>query len=466
MKSIANIKTSVILQALRNAKPLTAVGRSAVENYRAWLVHNPMCAIALENSIAELTSKNYDPGLESLVATLKGLMPESKRRIAVAYERLQYQMPGTIFAPTQAAYEALVTLYNANAVQIIDKINDGALDAFKTSPVIGELIQWAKSAAQDAERNNSKPIAMRADVKFALVPMLNIASADEDMLVQFDGKTFLLSKGGKLTYVPDASEITELTGDVRALLVCMDAMHVSPVEANILEFNDSIMSVLRNVLPVKSIGLNLLGGSDFVVMDGESMSPEKAMSLLRANSDDILASMLASKDAIGDALQVVSTALDVFSRYRDMINSNVYVNKFEANDVAVYMLDRDTKVSVVTTVGGNVMSSNVYTSMFDAMTAEVFVTNPTLYDAVSKTFANELKSDAKKMSVRKQIATKLTEERENYETLLSRINSELDELEQTVDVNPDKVSALKALKDKAADKIATIADELSKLSKA
>jgi DNA repair exonuclease SbcCD ATPase subunit len=77
-----------------------------------------------------------------------------------------------------------------------------------------------------------------------------------------------------------------------------------------------------------------------------------------------------------------------------------------------------------------------------------------------------LKADAQKLSVRQKLAQKLTEERQQYESLLERIKAEEDELATVSDVNQDMVKLLSELKKKTEDAIASVNDEISKLSKA
>lgn len=464
MRTLTNISAATILQALRKAKPLTAVGRSAVENYRAYLVKNTMCAIALENSIVDLTSSKYDPGLEGLVATLKGMMPESQRKVAVAYEALSIANDNAgIFAAPEAAFEALASLYKMNAAKIVKAINDGALDSYKTVPTIAQLVNWAKSAqAAEPERQN---IVNDSTAVSSLVPVLNIAATDNGMIVCIDNKCYLQGERGSMSYIPELGDIENIPSEVRALMSCLKTMHSATDEPNLLLFNDDVLEVLRKALPIEKFSIDLLAGiNELVRINGTAMSSEKAMALLNGSSDELTAALTLNESA-RDALQIVSTAMNLFEKYRGVISSNLYANKFSAERNTVYVIDKDDNISVIHAIDGNIVDCKAFNSVFDALASEVFISNPSLHDAATVAFAGALKNDAKKMSVRKQIAMQLADERRQYESLLERINSELDELEQVVDANPEKEKALKDLRDKTTEKIATVIDELSKLMK-
>lgn len=465
MRTLTNISAATILQALRKAKPLTAVGRAAVENYRAYLVKNPMCAIALENSILDLTGNKYDPGLESLVTTLKGMMPESQRKVAVAYEALSIDNENAgIFAAPEAAFEALNSLYNMNSAKIVDAINGGALDSYKTVPTIAKLVRWAKSA-QIAEPER-KVIASDSAVSTELVPVLSIATVADGAVVCIDNKCYIQGNRGQLTPIASINELENIPSEVRALMQCLSVMHNAADEPNVLLFNDDVLESLRKTLPISKFGIDLLAGiNELVQLNDTAMSAEKAMAILSHSSDELIAA-LAINDAAKDALQLVNTAMTLFEKYRGVISSGTYATKFKNDRVAVYVIEyNDSTVSVAQAIDGNVVNTKSFSSVFDALSSEIFISNPGMYDAAAIAFASSLKDDAKKMSVRKKIAMQLADERKQYEDLLARINSEIDELAQVIDANPDKVKALGELRDKTTAKIAAVVDELNKLMK-
>lgn len=464
MKTLTNISAATILQALRKAKPLTAVGRAAVENYRAYLVKNAMCAIALENSITDLTGNKYDPGLESLVATLKGIMPESQRKVAVAYEALSIaNVNAGIFAAPESAFEALASLYKMNAAKIVEAINGGALDSYKTVPTIAKLVNWAKSA-EKAEPERHSVIA-NAGAESSLVPILNVTTTDNGIIVCIDNKCFLQGSRGSMSYMPEIGDIEGVPADVRALMTCLKAMHSSTDEPNLLVFNDDIIDALRKVMPIEKFSIDLLAGiNELVQINGSAMSAEKAMALL-SNSSASLTAAITMNETAKDAIQLISSAMQLFEKYRGVVNSNTYANKFKYDRNTVYVVEKDGYVTVIQAIDDLPVDSKAYGSVFDALASEVFISNPTLHDTATVAFASALKNDAKKMSVRRQIAMQLADERKQYEALLSRINAELDELAQVTDANPDKEKALNELRDKTVSKIATVVDELNKLMK-
>lgn len=460
-QTLTNINAGVILQALRKASPCTVAGKAAVENFKSFLVNHTMSAIPLENAIISLTGPNRDAGLESLISILKGLMPESKRKVAVAYECLAMQSTTLFTGNRQAAMEAVATLYDMNAAKIIDAINDGKLDAFKTNPEIQRLIAWAKAAVKIKPE---APVPTTGDVQVTMVPVLNVATAGEDMLVAIDGKTFLQGKRGSMTYVPNVADYDNIPADIRALLVCLSKMHSSIAEPNLLVFDDDVMDQIRKNLPIETFAIDLLGGvNELVQINGNAMSTEKAMALLRVNSDDLLASLLTS-DYAQDAIKIVSTAMQLFEKYRGVVNGNVFANKF-SNDkgISVYMISKDNAISMVTMMDGSVVNTSAFSTIYEALGSEIAIANPQIHNAISNVFASELKDNARSISVKQQLVKQLSEERQNYENLLQRINTELDDLATVMDANPDKIKALNELKKKTTESIDKVKEELDNL---
>ena len=459
MKSLTNINAGIVLQALRSATPITATGKAAVENYKQWLTANSLNAIALENSIISLTGSNRDAGLESLIATLKGIMPESKRKVAVAFEMVQME-PKNLFSVSDGALEALTKLYDYDAEAIIDKINEGALDPFASNPIVAKLIQWAKRAVQiEPERKYN----VDGEVVNTIVPILNLAAIGDDMLIAIDGRLFVQTKRGALTYVPFADDY-DISDDVKILIQCLSQMQSSSTEPNVLVVKPEVLDIISKALPMQSFEIDLLGdASELVRINGNAMSVEKAMSLLKASESDLLASMLMSDDA-KNGLQLVATIMNIFERFRGVLG-NEYANKFAIENMVTYIVEKGGAVAEATFVSGSLVESKLFNSIFDLLTSDMFVATPKLHAAISTAFASELKEDAKKLSIRKQIAIKLAEERKQYEALLERINNELDNLATVVDVNPDKVDGLKSLETKTEDKLAVVIEEIEKLSK-
>lgn len=462
--TLTNIKSAVILQALRRATPVTAIGRTAVENYKTFLVNNAMSAIALENSIISLQTTHRDAGLEHLVNVLKGIMPESKRRVAVAYELLQQTRPGLLAGATPEMYTALESLYDLDAVQIIKSINDGALDAFKTNPTIAQLISWANAAVKVAPEQTAT-YGQVGEVDSTLVPVLNLASTGDNMLVSIDGKVYLQGSRGSLQYLPEAAAYDAMNDDVRLLVKAVNQMIPSKTEPNVLMLRPELLEVAEKNLGVNSFKIDLLGNMDnFVRLNGEAMSASKAEALLSQNKDAMIANILLGDNA-KEILSVLINIMSVFERYRDSIAGSAYANKFSTADTDIYVVTKDGFVSLIQVVAGNVVSTKAFPTMFDAIRSDMLVAAPAFNSAVSAIFADQLKKDNERLSVKQQIVQDMAREKAEYESLLQRINTELNELEQVVDVNPDKVKALNELKDKAEANVAKLDEQMADLAK-
>lgn len=463
-RTLTNIKSTTILQTLRRSNAVTIAGRAAVENYKAFLVHNTMSAIALENSIVSLTTQIKDAGLEGLVATLKGIMPESKRKVAIAYELLAAKPANAFLSANEATFSALESLYDMDATKIVDAINAGVLDAYKTVPEVMQLIKWAKAAIK-VEPDRTYQID-NADVSVSMVPVLNIATAgDDNMLVAIDGKTYLQSKRGALAYLPDASSISNMPEDGKLVIECLRMLNASESQPNMLILDSSVLESVRKAIPIESFGIDLLGGlNELVHINGNAMSVDKAKALLMHDKNELIASFIMSADA-KHALKVLSTIMDIFEKYRGTISTNVYASKFKAGKVTFYAIEHKGVIATATIVNDSVVNTTMFNSAFDALSSEFLVTNPPLSSAFSQVFASQLKDEAKRMSVRKQVLIKLTDERKEYEALLERIKREMSDLELTADANPEKSKALSELHSKVSEKLATLAEEIDKLGK-
>jgi hypothetical protein len=467
MKStLTNINASKVLQALRKAKPVSMKGRAAVENYRQWLVSNPLTAISLQASIESMTDINqcYDAGNANVVATLKGLMPQAKLKVAVAYEAAYaYIQNNSIMAPSEEAMQALESLYDYDATKIIDRINSGVLDKFATNPEIAKLISWAKSANR-AEPERSE---LNADdeVSMSMTPVLVLAmNSENDTLIAIDDKVFLQSKQGALTYVPVIDDAPGVNDDVKRIVLILGQMHASASEPNMLMLNDDVLEVIKKSLPIHSFGIDLTGGiNELVQMNGTAMSTDKAIALLK-NNDDLVASMVLD-DTAKDAIQVISTIMQMFEKYRGSIAGSIYANKYTVGSTSFYIVPKDNAYGTFVVMNDSVVDTALYNNVYDILHNETVTASPALFGAISKTYASQLKNESSKLSVKRQIVEQLTSERKQYEELLSNIKKEQDDMAEVTDVNEDKVKQLDSLRTKVEQKISEVADEISQLTK-
>lgn len=462
-RTLTNIDGRIILKALRQANPVTAQGKAAVENYRRFLTVRTMNAIALENSIVSLEHDINDAGLAGLTATLKGIIPVQKRYVAIAYEQLAAKPAGMFMGATNECMAALESLYDRNATEIISAINDGVLDAFAVVPEVARLIRWAKSAQRSDARKGI--VAPAEGVTVNMVPVLNLASAGEDMLISVDGKAFLQSKGGALTYIPDAVNVDVLTDDVRRLVRVLDIFKSSEEQPNVLELKPEVLEYVRKALPVKSLGIDLLGGvNELVVMNDTPMDADKATRLLMSDNDKLIASKVLD-DGAKDAITLLSEAFMLVERYRDVIMSNKFAYKFSTGDkFSMYVLEQKHGYAAIVVVNGSVVSAKSYNSIYDLLASDMVVANTPIYDTIANTYAEQLKHEAKSISVKKQLLEDMTNELREYEALLDRIKKEEEDMALVSDVNQEKVDQLQEVRKKTEEKLATIKEELAKLS--
>lgn len=466
MKStLTNINTSKVLQALRKAKPVSMKGRVAVENYRQWLVSNPLTATSLQASIESMSDINqcYDAGNANVVATLKGLLAAPKLRVAVAYEMAYAAYNSkSIVAPSDAAMKALESLYDYDATLIVSKINSGVLDKFATNPDIAKLIAWARSAnATEPERTSL--VSTDGPVTMSMTPVLTLAENEDTTLVAIDGKTFLQGKFGALTPVPVLDDVPGVNDDIKKIVLVLSQMHASSTEPNMLMLNDDVLESVKKGLPVQSFGIDLTAGlNELVQLNGNAMSADKAIALLK-NNDDMAAAVLLNEQA-SDGLQIISTIAQMFEKYRSSIASSVYANVFAVGNIAFYIVPVDGSYGTFTVLNGSVVETHQYDAVYDILKAETVTASTDLFEAISKVYAKNLKSESSKLTVKRKLIEQLTVERNEYEELLSNIRREQESLVDVTDVNEDKVKSLNDIRAKVEQKISDVADEIAKLS--
>lgn len=470
MKVLANIDARVIQVALESANPLTMAGRHAVANYKNFLVSHALTASGLEMSIGTMARFN-DAGLENLIAVLKGLMPTSKRKVAIAYEQIQMEAKSPFSAGVEAE-NALAELYKHNAAAIIEEIRGGALDQYKTNPVIASLIAYANAADRDATMSGTNVTrnvkAASSNAKLAMVPIVNIASlGDSGMMVSIDGGLFILGPNGGLSQVTNLSDFENIPDDIQSVLTVLGNMQLDDKHANIMTISNAYAESLEKYLGIKSLEIDLLGEyDDFVHLNNVKMSVEKAQAILNANKDSIVANIVTSEEA-KKMLELVNTILEVFDKYRGSLLSGQYARKFILNTedakTAIYVIKGTSAYSVFTTINGSVTSMKKYNTVYELLADETLIATAELSDMVAGSFQSELKAERNTATVRQNILQKLITEREEYENLLSRINSNLKELDEVEDENPDKRKELNQLKAKIDENIKQVDAEIEKL---
>lgn len=465
MKTLANIDARVISKAIEKARPLTVSGRVAMENYRRFLATNTMTAAGLEASINSLNQIN-DAGLQSFVSTLRGLMPTSKRKIAVAYELLQLEDKHAIFAAGVEAENALAELYQHNAATLVSEIADGALDQYKTNPTIAELIGYAKSAKVDAANNGVQVNFSSGAVKQSLVPVINIASlGDSGMLVRVDSMTMILGARGGLTNVASLSDFDNLPSEVNSIITVLSTLHLSEKQANVVELDGDYQEAAAKYLGVNSLKIDLIGSiSEMVEINGIKMSVDKALAILNASKDSIIANIVTSEGA-KEILQLVTSILNVMENYRGILISGLYARKFTIDNEALYVLKTRDGYSVIVNVGGSVVSATKYDTVYALLADDSIIVSTELHNAISESFSSEMKAEVNTATVKQDILNKLISERQEYEQLLSKIRANRDELDQMSDPNPDKVKELDSIEKRVVDSLKTVNEEIDKIAK-
>lgn len=470
MKTLTSINSGLIMGALFKAKPATLTGKTAVENYKVFLQNNVMSAIALENSIISLTTTMRDPGLEGLVAVLKGLMPEAKRQVAVAYEQLSTENKELFMAAGTEAMDALSALYDYSADKIVSEIVSGKLNAWAANPVIARLIAYAKAACNTPKGVERIAVASEpaGESKSTLVPVLLLASLGEDgTLIAVDNMLFVSGTRGGLTYTSSLADY-DVSTDVKTFANMIAAMRADKDMPNIMRFVDDIDSQICKALGIRSFSINLSGGIDELVgINGIYMSPAKAKAILMQNKDAVIAAMIMDDNA-KTALATVNTAMQMFERYRGTIASGMYANKITAGELTYYSwLNVKKYVAIVADVRSGapgILSVKAYDSAYSLLGDEYIVTVPPVHAALSQVYADNISDEAGRLSVRTQIMQKLMQERTEYEKLLSRIKAEQDELGTVIDPNEEKVTALNKLEKQVKESLSNVNAELSKLS--
>lgn len=465
MKLLAKIDSRIIQEAIQRATPLTANGRNAIENYRRFLLTNPMTASGLEASIATLVQMN-DAGLENFINVLKGLMPTSKRRVAVAYEMIQFERSDSVFKVGVEAEAALAELYRFNAAKIIDEINKGALDQYKTNPNIANLISYAKSAIADQSRIAPLPISDSESVQYRLVPVINIASlGDAGMLVSIDGNLFVDGQRGGLSKVADFSSIENIPDDVRLLIRCMSLVKLDDQKPNVVNLESGLADVAKKILGINEFAIDLLGSyDDFVTINKVSMSAEKAKLLIDANRDSIISNIVVSESGM-EAVKLITTMIDVFDRYRGTLLSGAYAHRFTVQDVNFYIIRSRGFYSTIAVMNNTVISATKYNGIYELLADENVITSTELHDRISVVFKDELQSEVNRSSVKQNLLNKLLNERNEYEDLLKRIHANQTELAELSDANPEKVKQLDEIEKKVAGSLKAVNDEIEKMTK-
>lgn len=464
-KTIANINCSIISQALDNAKPVSAVGLSAVESYKQFIETNVLTAASLEMSINSLTGDQYDPGLESLVHTLKGVMPEANRKVAIAYEELSAMPKGTFMQVGEDAKVALADLYNHNAKKIVGDIANGLLDQWSTNPAIAKLIAYARSAMQDLSNIEHKNRTRLANdsVVCTLVPKVKIAVLGDNSIVSVDGLPFIEHKTGELVSIRGAETLSDLPKDMHDLIEILRNMQSAEGEPNVLVFKEPIATAIAKDLGVRSLAFNLLGEFNSIVsLNGNAMSAGKAKQLLQANASVTFASLLLNSKA-RDLLAYINRALQVFESLRGSLVSDTYVRKLvDTAGVATY-INQGTSYFAMAVANNSIVSRGLYDTVYAILGDKRLVASPAMHDTIALTYNDALICETSTANIRRQNIAKMVEERQQYEDILERILTEREELSQMSDVNPDKVEALDKLREKVRKSIATVSSEINAL---
>jgi hypothetical protein len=395
------------------------------------------------------------------------MMPVAKRKVAVAYEMIQLEPSNSFFKAGLEAEEALAELYKMNSSKIISKINEGALDAYKNSPVIASLIAYARSAAIDASQSGLPIMATTGNgIDVELVPVINIASlGDNGMLVSIDGNLFIQGIRGGLTLINDVSQISGIPSDTSSLILCLKQMILDKDNANIVSLREDILAMTSKNLGISTFSIDMLANNDkMIIVNGEPMSIDKTKILLNANKDSIIANILTSEGA-KETLQLLNSIMDVFDKYRGAILTGRYAKKFVNGDISLYIVKGQNQYSTICFMAGSMISSTKYDTIYSLLADSNVISDQNLHNAISMEFMSEMKSEVNITTVQKSILRKIIDERQKYEDLLEKINNEETDLQNVVDPNPEKIKSLSDIKKRVIENLAKVNDEISKITK-
>jgi hypothetical protein len=467
MKSIVqNIDASQVISALESVAPMTIMGANATNNCKQYLAKHTLTAIGIEASINGLEHDVRDPGLEQLVAAFKGLMPEAKRKVAVAYELLSNPANQT-FINANEALTALSAMYDYAADKIIDDIViAGALTKFSTNPTIAKLIAFAKAAKADRDRvvNALPPEVNAAAGTFTVMPLLTLSMlSDSDMLVNVDGHNFKLTKSGGFGYVPNGG-LVNIAPEVSKLIQLLSLMTTGTELPNRITFNPSVQDAIKKAIGITSLQFSLSGESDFVIINDTAMSAPKAKSLFLEAKPTLQATMLMNNGS-KEAITLVANAIDVLDRFRVSLLNDMQFYVIPAGELTTYVSKTNYGYLLAVKYKGSIVTARSYDSIYELLANEYIVASPMFTATISKIFFDSIKLEAQSTTIKVRLLDKLMTERNSYANLLDKISKELSDLSMLSDPNEDKVLQLNKLKSKVEASIATVNAEIDKLSK-
>lgn len=472
VKTLTNIDGGKVIAALKAAKPVTATGKVAVENFSKFMTVHRLTAGSLESALVSLESLKADVGLKQLIAMLKGLMPVAKRKVAVAYESIANEDKTLFLAASTEAEDKVATLYRYNADKIIDMLCNGYLDNFATNPAIAELIKYAKAARADMVNVQDHPIAFNgneANVTVTLVPVLNVSMIGEASLVSIDGSLYFVGPNGAIDNAADLQNI-ELDATVNKLLTIL--LYLKPTaEPNILTLTDQLATVVAKNLSISKFEVDLLATNDaFVGINGNFMSVEKAQAILSADRTEVLAATLLNDDA-RTALSILYNIMSTLADYRGTLLTNMYAKKFSCgimpgNDARLdcMLVKSGVYYNLIVKSDGVNVATKAYNGIMDVLSDDFVASNVPIFNAMQASYAADIDAAASKMNVRVKLAKDLANDISRLQELYESITEELDSLSASMDANPDKITALSQLKTKTEDKLKTAKQELDKLS--
>lgn len=473
MKTIVNINGELILSALRKAKPITTAGKVAVENYIGYLQSNVLSATALDNSIESLTANSIDVGLKPLIDTLNGVMHKAKRKVAIAYESLQKYKPGDFFYVGTEADQILSDLFTYNAAKIVEQINSGILDKYNTNPVILDLIKWAKSASNSNNKPGVPPLktAEPVSAETTLLPVMIIGTYEDKALLFVDKDLYVRGDRGALSYVSNVNFLDKVQPEVKKIISCMSMLSFVPNHPTTLILNKEVTAMLKKVINLQSFEIDLLAGIESCfIMNNVPMSSEKAKALLSSYKDSVIAALTFDEGA-KEAFKLLMTIFDVFETYRGSLIGSLYAKSYTNSGYTAYLIKDIVpgRYALINKIRGQyesaVVNSTVYDSVYDLLANEYVISNTAVHAAISVDFAKELSNESSKLSIRKQILTKLIDERSEYSNLLKRIKTEEINLQGVLDANPEKQQALSKLSKEVQAKLVILNEEIEKLQK-
>lgn len=471
LKTITNIDGSKVIAAIRTAKPVTATGKVAVENFSKFMAQNRLTALSLEQAIIAFEGLRTDVGITKLLGTLKGLMPTVNRKVACTYELVANEDKTLFLAAGTEAEAKIAELYKYNGDKIINLLVNGQLDAFATNPAVAELIRYAKAARAD-QANAGLPNANllaneNGPVIVTLVPVLNIAMLDNDnSLVSIDNAMFMLGSKGQVSITDDLSEFN-LNTTVSKLLTLLTYLQPT-AEPNVLTLKPAFAEAASKYLSITKFELDLLAYNDaFIGINGNFMSLEKAQAILEANRPEILAQTLLSNDA-RDILNVINELMTTLTDYRGALLTNMYAKKFEAKADAgtfnFYVIKSNAYYNLIVRRDDAMLSCKSYNDIMSMLADDFVATTTSVFNAMSEAYATDIESATSKMNVRVKLANDLADDISKLQQLYDSIVNEIANLDEMADANPAKTKALQELKQKTEDKLASAKDELSKLA--